>query len=95
MKISEIKPDDVVEFLRLDAECCSERMMEAVMKAAKEYILNYTGLSEEEADKKEDFYTAYMVLCQDMIDNRAMYVDKNNVNQVVDSILSMHCVNLL
>ena len=96
MKISEITVKDVEEFLRLEPEMYSEQMMEAVMKAAENYILNYTGLSKERADEKEDFYIAYMVLCQDMFDNRTMYVDyKKNVNKVVESILAMHCVNLL
>lgn len=46
-------------------------------------------------DAFEDFVIAVYVLCQDMYDNRAMYVDSNNVNRVVDTILGMHCVNLL
>jgi len=36
-----------------------------------------------------------MILCQDMYDNRSMYVDKNNLNKVVETILGMHSVNLL
>ena len=31
-----------------------------------------------------------MVLCQDMYDNRSMYVDKNNMNKVVEAVLGMH-----
>lgn len=46
-------------------------------------------------DAYEDLYIAYMVLCQDMHDNRSMYVDSNNANKVVDSILSLHVRNLL
>lgn len=95
MKISEITKEDVVEYLHLEPESYSEKMLEAVMKAAEEYILEYTGLAAEEADKKEKFYIAYMVLCQDMFDNRTMYVDKSNINKIVDSILHMHSVNLL
>lgn len=95
MKISEIKVADVEEYLHLESGSYPEGVMKAVMKAAESYILEYTGLSKEIADEKEEFYTAYMVLCQDMYDNRAMYVDKSNVNKVVESILGMHCVNLL
>jgi len=36
-----------------------------------------------------------LVLVQDMWDNRTLYVDKSNVNKVVDSILGLHAVNLL
>ena len=46
-------------------------------------------------DAYEDLYIAFMALCQDMHDNRSVYVDSNNANKVVDSILSLHVRNLL
>lgn len=100
MRLSQITTDKVAEFLRLDPDEYQKEILQAVMTAAKQYILNYTGLTEEKADEKEDFYIAYMVLCQDMYDNRSLYVDKSgvqgsNTNKVVESILGMHCVNLL
>lgn len=100
MRLSQITEDDVAGFLRLDPEEYQKEIIQAVMVAAKQYILNYTGLTEEIADEKEDFYIAYMVLCQDMYDNRSMYADKNsaqgsNINKVVESVLGMHCVNLI
>lgn len=95
MRISKITAADVADYLRLDPDSCNNRTLKAIMAAAKQYILSYTGLTEEEADEKEDFYIAYMVLCQDMYDNRTMYVDRNNVNKVVESVLGMHCTNLL
>ncbi|MDE7047703.1 MAG: head-tail connector protein [Lachnospiraceae bacterium] len=100
MKLSEITKTDVIEYLKLESDMyqektAGERQLFAVMKAARDYILDYTGLTEEKADSHEQFYTAYMVLCQDMIDNRSFYVDKNNTNKVVESILDMHCENLL
>lgn len=100
MKLSQIQKSDVIDFLRLDEEeyaegTQEEKTLNAIMAAAKSYILNYTGLTEAEADEKEDFYIAFMVLCQDMHDNRALYVDKNNTNKVVESVLAMHSVNLL
>ena len=36
-----------------------------------------------------------MVLVQDMYDNRAMYVEKDNINRVVDSILFKHRRNFV
>lgn len=100
VKISKIKKIDVIEYLHLDEDMYpkgsnAERNLFAAMDAAYSYILDYTGLTKEEADTHEQFYTAYMVLCQDMYDNRAYYVEKGNVNKVVDSILGMHCKNLL
>ena len=49
----------------------------------------------ESLDDHEDFWLVIMVLCQDMYDNRCLYVDKNNINKVVDSILYMHCKNFI
>lgn len=53
---------------------------------------SYTAIR---TDGFEDFVIAVYILCQDLYDNRAMYVDKSNVNRVVDAILGLHCVNLL
>ncbi len=95
MKISEITEKDVTDFLRLDDGQYKQSEVQAAMAAAKEYIADYTGLSEKEIDSKEKFWIAYMTLCQDMMDNRSFYVDKSSTNKVVESILGMHCVNLL
>ena len=92
MKVSEITTQDVADFLRLDE---TDQILVPMMTAAKQFIMDYTGLSEEELDDHEDFYIAYMVLVQDMYDNRAMYVDKSNINKVVDSILFRHRVNFV
>jgi hypothetical protein len=46
-------------------------------------------------DAHEDIVLAIYVLCQDMYDTRSYYVDKTNVNRVVEAILGMHCLNLL
>ena len=93
MKISEITNAEVVDFLRLDENDAVQ--IPPMMNAAKQYIMDYTGLEESELDEHEDFYIAYMVLVQDMYDNRAMYVDKDNVNRVVESILFRHRTNFL
>ena len=93
MKVSEVQPVDLAEFLRLDDY--REDEMQRILDSAKDYIRSYTGLTDEEIDTHADFLAALLVLCQDMYDNRAMYVEKSNVNRVVESILNMHRVNLL
>lgn len=93
MKVKEIETENVAQYLRLDE--FDEDEIEAILNSAKAFIRSYTGLTDEEIDKHEDFYIVVMILCQDMYDNRCMYVDKNNLNKVVDTILGMHCVNLL
>ena len=94
MKVSEITVTDVAKYIHEDDEDSALGIV-PMLEAAKHYVKEYTGLTEEEIDEHEDFYIVIMVLCQDMYDNRCMYVDKSNVNKVVSTILNMHCVNLL
>lgn len=91
--INDLTTQDVSEFLRLDED--DSLMLTPIMSAAKAYIMDYTGLTEDALDNHEDLFIAFMVLCQDMYDNRAMYVDKDNVNKVVDSVLFRHRTNFL
>lgn len=93
MILSEIKKQNVADFLRLDD--ASDTLLTPIMDAARTYIEDYTGLSEDDLDDHEDLYIAFMVLCQDMYDSRAMYVDKSNVNRVVESILFRHRTNFV
>lgn len=93
MKVSEIEVENVADYIRLDSY--NDEEIIPLLEAAKAFIRSYTGLSDEEVDEHEDFYIVVLILCQDMYDNRCMYVDKNNLNKVVDTILGMHCVNLL
>lgn len=105
MKISDVTAQNVADYLRIDAPNSSELLeINAIMEAAKSYISGYTGIkkelnSEEDTSKTiddyDDFYIAFMVLCQDMYDNRSLYVEKSNVNKTVSCILAMHCTNLL
>lgn len=167
MKVSEITLVDVAKYLRIEyvnAEDLDETILPDILKVAKEYISNYTGIHDKDVadeftatgiassfklsenpivagsqvvklndviqtvdvdytidsikgvvtfasipddedeidvtyeyglDAFEDFYICVMVLCQDMYDNRAYYVDKTNLNKVVSSILDMHRTNLL
>lgn len=95
MKVSEITINNVVEYLRLEDGEYTESELDNLLNVARKFIKSYTGLSEDEIDTHEDFYIVVMVLCQDMYDNRSYYVDKNNLNKVVETILGMHSVNLL
>jgi Phage QLRG family, putative DNA packaging. len=98
MKINEITEDNLINYLRLSFDEIDEKETNEVktfLETAKEFIYSYTGLTPEEADKHEDFTIAVFVLVQDMYDNRAFYIDKNNLNKVVETILNMHRKNLV
>ena len=102
MKISAIQEVDVARYLRLESGEYDSQELAAIMRAAESFIQRYTGIpsagtteSETTLDDYEDFYIAYMVLCQDMHDNRALTVENSAVNRVVESVLGLHARNLL
>lgn len=102
MKVSEITVSNIADYLRLSEGEYTQEELAPLLTVAKQFISNYTGIpiesKEAEAktlDNYEDFYIVVMILCQDMYDNRTLYVDNKNLNKVVDTILGMHCVNLL
>ena len=101
-KVSEITIQDIADYIRLVDYDESE--IETYLNIAKNYISNYTGIpqaSEDEDEEDEnadvetldsysDFVIVVYVLCQDMYDNRSMYVNSGNINKVVQTILDMH-----
>lgn len=95
-KVSEVTAADLAEHIRVGEVTASEKgFLDTIIGAAKSYMCKYTGLTEEQLDESSDLVIALLVLCQDMYDNRALYVDSANVNLAVQSILDMHSVNLL
>lgn len=93
-KVSDIKAEDIADYLRIDELTESdEQMLNNLLEIAKTYIESYTG--QTELDNYQDFVIVALVLVQDMYDNRTMYVDSTNLNTVVETILGMHSVNLL
>lgn len=95
-KVSDVTVEDVAKYIRLDEITeDDEKLLNDLIVIAKEFIKNYTGVKEENLDNYNDFVIVLYILCQDMYDNRVLYVDKSNVNKVVESILGMHSINLL
>lgn len=95
-KVSDITEEDVADHLRLDEVNDSEiNTLTTLISIATSYIKSYTGLDDAGVDKYPEFVIVVMDLCQDMWDNRTMYVDSKNLNNMVQSILAMHSVNLL
>lgn len=105
MKVSEITVQNVANFLRLDevVDGSADYLeLEAILDSAKEYVSDYTGIpqvstvdGEKTIDDYSKFYIAIMALCTDMYENRQTTTDKGSSNKVIESILGMHCRNLL
>ena len=95
-KVSDITPQDCAEYLRLvDADTNDLNTLQTMLNVAKVYVGEYTGHDLAELNDSKDIIIVILVLVQDMWDNRTLYVDSNNANKVVESILGLHSVNLL
>lgn len=96
-KVSNITAGDIADYIRLNDFSKSE--IETYLNIAKSYISNYTGIPQEgegeNLDTYADFVIVVFILCQDMYDNRTMYVDSGNLNKVVQTVLDMHTRNNL
>nr|DAY60615.1 MAG TPA: head tail connector [Caudoviricetes sp.] len=103
MKVSEITVKNIVNYLRItEVDNNIEKELESYLNIAKNYIENYTGIPEksdtkeaETLDSYSDFVIVVYILCQDMYDNRSMYVDGKNINNTIKTILDMHTRNNL
>lgn len=95
-KVSDITVESVADYLRLDEVTESEiNTLTTLISVAISFIKSYTGLDDIGVDKYPEFVIVVLILCQDMWDNRTMYVDSKDMNNTVQSILAMHSVNLL
>ena len=95
-KVSDITYEDIADYIRLSEISTSDQnYLTTLINISKDYILNYTGIDPNDLDNYKDLIIVVFVLCQDMYDTRSMYVDKNNLNKVVETILGMHEKNLL
>lgn len=96
VKVSDVTSADLAAFLRVgEVTPYEDGYLSTLIGAATDYMCKYTGLTASQLDESQDFVPVLLVLCQDMYDNRALYVDSANVNRMVQSILDMHSVNLL
>ena len=96
-KISEIRVDDLIDYLRLSETTESEeKYLNTILNVSMNFILKYTGYETlDDLDKCPDLVIVVFVLCQSMYDDRTYYIDNSSVNKVVQTILDMHSRNLL
>ncbi len=94
MKISEVTISDLKDYAHVYHED-DDILFVSILTAVKMYIKNYTGLTDDQLDLKEDLTVAMFVLSNELYDNRTFTVEGNKVNVVIKSILDMHSINLL
>ena len=92
MKVSTITIKDIADYIRLtEVSKEDESLLQNLLNIAKAFIKENTGV--QNLDDYDDFSIVVFILCQDMHDNRTLYVDKTNLNKVVETILGMHSRN--
>ncbi len=92
MKVSTITENDIANYIRLqEVDEADRKLLTALITIAKKFITENTGV--KDLDEYDDFLIVVFILCQDMYDNRTLYVDKTNLNKVVETILGMHSTN--
>lgn len=94
MKFSDIGTEIVKEYLRV-YDTDEDNTINAIIPAAKHFILSYTGLCADDADKHEDLSLACLILCSDMFDSRSFTVQSDRLNPAADTILHMYAENYL
>lgn len=98
MKVSEITPEYIADYARVDEpDEIILLQIKSALTAAVAYAKGYTGLSDEQLDEHEDITIAVLIIATDMYDNRNLYHDYKfkETNKTVECILSMHSINLL
>lgn len=94
VKVSEITVQEIAEFIRLSDPSEEDiNFLNKCLIIAKSYIKNYTGV--EDLDEQADFVICVYLLCQDMYDNRTIYSDKTTPNKTFETIINLHCKNLI
>jgi uncharacterized phage protein (predicted DNA packaging) len=94
MKMNEIKIKDIKDYLHVYHNE-DDNLISAILIASKSFVKNYTGLTNEALDAKDDLSMAVFILASELYDNRVYTVENTNVNPVIEAILNMHSVNLL
>ena len=94
MKVSEITVKDIADYIRLSEPSEEDtNFISKCLEVAKAYIKSYTGV--EDLDNVAEFGICVYLLCQDMYDNRTIYSEKTAPNKTFETILNLHCGNLL
>lgn len=93
-KVSEITVEDLADYIHITELTTDESNTLTTLKTvAENFIKSYTG--QDNLDTYPDFVIVVLILVQDMWDNRTLYMDSNDLNKVVETILGMHSINLL
>ncbi len=95
MVFSELRTSDLMAHAVVSEEDVDYSLLPDYLESAKSYVLGYTGLTEAQADEKPELAVAALVVAADLVKNKEATVDNSRANEVLDSFLGMHRMNLL
>ncbi len=95
MHISEVTPQTVKCYAAVETDEDDTLLSDVLMPAAKAHIRSYTGLTDDELEKREELTVAYLALCAFLYDNRSMSITNDKQNSVIRSFLDAHCRGLV
>lgn len=96
MKVSELTKETIVLYGKVDSDAADVELLESMfLPAAREYMLQHTGMTAEQMDEHPDVTVAVCALCVQMYDNRSVTIDTDKLNQVAVDIINRYSVNLI
>lgn len=96
MNVSSLNKEIIVSYGRIDEDASDINLLEDLfLPAAKEYMMQHTGMTADEMDGHPDVAVAVCALCVQMYDNRSVTVDADKLNQVAVDIINRYSVNFI
>lgn len=95
MRYLDLTIEDVKEYVRIDHKQ-DDLLIDSLITGCKAYLLSYTGLAEEVAQRKAELRIVLLALIRDGYEHRGLVME--NMNQVLknpmaECILNMHSRN--
>lgn len=94
MILSQLTANDLANYLRLEQDD-DDALLTGILAAAQSAVLNYTGVTADEADTLPELTLAALVVGADLYEHRTMQVDNNNINLTARSLMDLHRSNLI
>lgn len=96
MKQSELTVELVKEYLRINDDDNDVMMVGAILAAARQRAMAYTGRTSDELDNYDDVTLAILALCAELWDVRQATIQGGaQINPTTAGILDAYAVNLL
>ena len=85
--------EEVKSFLRLDGDTEDEYIKKILIPSALGFVSNYTGLTKEQIETKQELKSAMLLTCSMLFDNRdGMLSSQIRISPVLKAILDLHSI---